>query len=123
MAQLTESVHRLEFVLSELRHAGSRLIVTISNGEGVLAAGRVLGRVTIGREYHFVDPAAIDGTEVALAILAEDVDATSTAVDALIIRQIAEVNDGLLDWGALTAPQQATGREELEDGSGILVRV
>ncbi len=54
--------------------------VTISNGEGALARGSVLGKCTSGvdsGQWHLVDSTASDGSQNPDCILAEAVDATS----------------------------------------------
>ena len=52
--------------------------VTIKTGEGALAKGTVLGIETASEKYVAYDDGAVDGSEVAKAILADTVDATST---------------------------------------------
>jgi len=52
--------------------------VTVASGEGVLEAGTVLGKVTASGKYAAYDNAASDGTQTAVAILADKVDATSS---------------------------------------------
>ncbi len=49
--------------------------ITILSGE-VLTRGAVLGRVTASGKYKIVDDAQGDGTEIARAVLAQDVDAS-----------------------------------------------
>lgn len=56
--------------------------VTIASGEGELAAGTVLGRVTADGDFILSLSAAGDGSEDPIAILAKDVDATSADVEA-----------------------------------------
>lgn len=51
--------------------------VTIKSGEGVLAKGTVLGIETASEKYVAYDDGAADGSQVAKAILADKVDATS----------------------------------------------
>lgn len=52
--------------------------VTIASGEGECEKGQVLGIVTATGKYAKYDDLAADGTEVAVAILADKVDATSS---------------------------------------------
>jgi len=52
--------------------------VTILSGEGELVKGTVLGIDTASEKYAAYDNGAGDGTEVAKAILADEVDATSS---------------------------------------------
>ncbi len=51
--------------------------VTIKSGEGILAKGTVLGIETASAKYVAYDDGAADGSEVAAAIIADEVDATS----------------------------------------------
>ena len=55
----------------------SRGEITIVSGAGSLGVGTVLGKVTANGKYTASDPAAGDGSEVAVAVLLDDVDATS----------------------------------------------
>lgn len=52
--------------------------VTIKSGEGELDKGTVLGVETASEKYVAYDDGAADGSEVAKAILADTVDATSS---------------------------------------------
>lgn len=54
--------------------------VTIASGQGELAAGTVLGKITASGEYGAYDNTNNDGTETAKLILKETIDATSAAV-------------------------------------------
>ena len=51
--------------------------VTIKAGEGELAKGTVLGIETASAKYVAYDDTAIDGSAVAKAIIADEVDATT----------------------------------------------
>ena len=51
--------------------------VTIKAGEGVVAKGTVLGIETASAKYVAYDDTAIDGSAVAKAIIADEVDATT----------------------------------------------
>ena len=51
--------------------------VTIVSGQGKLARGTLLGRITSGGKYVKSLSASEDGSEKPVAILADDVDATS----------------------------------------------
>lgn len=54
--------------------------VTVASGEGSLAKGTVLGKVTATGEYKAYDNTANDGSETAKLILADAIDATDEAV-------------------------------------------
>lgn len=57
--------------------------VVIVSGAGALTRGTVLGRITASGKYDAYDDGDSDGTEVARAILAHDVDATSADVNTV----------------------------------------
>lgn len=57
--------------------------ITIANGEGELARGSVLGKVTASDEYRLSASASSDGSEDVAVILAEDVDASASAVESV----------------------------------------
>ncbi|MDD3466018.1 MAG: head decoration protein [Campylobacterales bacterium] len=52
--------------------------VTIASGEGEIARGTIMARVTASRKYVVCDVAASDGSEIPRGILVRDVDATSS---------------------------------------------
>ncbi len=68
--------------------------ITVASGEGVLAAGTVLGRLTSGK-YAAYDDTANDGSQTAVAVLAHPIDATSADVATAAIVH-GEVNEALL---------------------------
>lgn len=95
----TEQPRALAFVLSEGNGAISRETVTVVSGEGKLAAGTVLGRVTASGKFAASPNAGVvgkEGAETATAVLAYPVDATSADATAVVIRRLAEVKDPLL---------------------------
>lgn len=104
-----------EFLISEGEGAISRDSVTIAAGS-VLEPGQVLGQVTATGEYKAFDPAATDGTQKAVAVLYDHVDASGGAVQAVAITRIAEV-DGRL----LTAADPVKAKADLA-ASHIIVR-
>jgi hypothetical protein len=69
-----------QFVLG---HHRARKAV-IKAGAGVLTAATVLGQITADKKYIKSVAAATDGSQVVDAILAQDVDATSADVEAII---------------------------------------
>lgn len=74
--------------------------VTIKSGEGALVAGQVLGIETASEKYVKYDDAAIDGSEVAQAILGDAIDASSS--DQLVSAYIrgAFKKNQLVDYDA-----------------------
>lgn len=79
----------------------SREAVTILSGEGVLAIGTVLAKVTASGKYVAHVNGGSGGTEVAVAVLIDNVDATSADVTrAIVIHRLAEVIRTGLVWDA-----------------------
>lgn len=58
--------------------------VTVASGAGVLAAGTVLGKVTVSSKYLKSLAAAGDGSEAPDMILAHEVDASEADVEAMV---------------------------------------
>lgn len=105
MATLTEAVHDFSFILSEANGNRSRENALIKDGEGELPAGRVLGVVTSGNtnevgRYRSCDPTNSDGSQAAVAILCQAVDASSGDAACVIIARDAEVNGTVISFDA-----------------------
>jgi hypothetical protein len=124
MTTFTEGRHNGEFIMSELPGNLSRDNVTIVSGAGVLVAGTVLGKITASGKYTTSLLASSDGSEDPVAILINDVDATSADVSAAIIANDAEVNKYLLTFGAdiNTDNEKATARAALTTAARIKCR-
>lgn len=89
----------LAFLLSEASGRRSRTIVTIANGSGKLAAGTVLGKVSVSGKFVPSPLASTDGSEgaeTASAILGYGVDATNQEVEVTVIDRDAEVKGQML---------------------------
>lgn len=95
-------------------HPPVTIPVIIGNSGNVEVRGRVLGRVTATGKYGRYDDTATDGTEVARAILAKEVDATSADVNT-----VAYVH-GVFNEAALTGIDTA-GKLDLLD-RGVIVK-
>ncbi len=92
----TQQVRAGEFILSEGNGHISRDEITILNGQGVLQAGTVLGKVTASGKYVAYDNAATNGSQTAAGVLYAQVDATSADATALGIMRHAEVKASFL---------------------------
>lgn len=101
---------------------GDLLLVEVKPGwtkqKGVIDAGNLaLGAVLakVAGKYLAVDFAGTGGAEVAVAVLAEDVDATLADQPGIVIARGAVVNFAALVWpvGA-TDPQKAAAIAQLE---------
>jgi hypothetical protein len=90
------------FVPDQLIAGPAQLVtdtVTIASGAGVLARGTVLGVVTASGKYIKSASAAADGSQTPVAILADNVDATSADQIAGVYLS-GEFNSAALTLGA-----------------------
>ena len=81
MTTLTETTHPGGFLVWEASRDYTREVVTIAAGD--LYPGTVLGKVTASGNYAAHDPAAVDGTETAVAVLWGRCDATGGEVGSV----------------------------------------
>lgn len=100
----------------------SRDLATVAAGQQ-LSLGTVVGLESATNKLHALDPAATDGTEVAIGVLATDVDAALIDVDdALLIARHAIVASAVIIWPAgITAAERATAISQLKT-LGVLIR-
>ena len=100
----------------------SRDHATVAAGQQ-LSLGTVVGLESTTNKLHALDPTATDGTEIAIGVLATDVDATLIDVDdALLIARHAIVASAAIVWPAgITAAEQAAAISQLKT-LGVLVR-
>jgi len=125
MTTLTETTHPGGFLVWEAFRDYTREVVTIATGGAnpVLQPGTVLGKITATGKYAAHDPAATDGTETAVAVLWDKVDATAADVDAVVLLRgpaIVNTND-LVFTGTPTAPEITAAHTALA-AVGILTR-
>ena len=92
----------------------SRENIVVMAGSGQLPTGTVLGKITASGKYGVYDNAGTGGIEVAAAILAEPVDATSGDVEGAAVVRYAKIAPGGLTWKAtLTAADKTAGLADL----------
>jgi len=125
MTTLTETTHPGGFLVWEAFRDYTREVVTIATGgtNPILEPGTVLGKITASGKYAAHDPAAVDGTETAVAVLWGKVDATAADVDAVVLLRgpaIVNTND-LVFTGTPTAPEITAAHTALA-AVGILTR-
>ena len=101
----------------------SRDEAIILTGMGVLQPGTVLSRVTASGKLRTLAPAGSDGSQTAVAVLLEYVDATSADQPrTVVLSRHAEVVAQALVWPAgITGPQKAAALTQLET-AGIVAR-
>jgi hypothetical protein len=112
MPVLNEGRYAGEFLVSEGNGKISRETITVLSGQ-TLQAAAVLGKTASGK-YKVLDPAAVDGSEVAAGILYDAVDASAADAEGVAIVRLAEVNAAELVWPAgITGGEQTTALGEL----------
>lgn len=122
MPVLTQGNNLGDVLKYEAPNLYSREAVVVAAGQN-LAIGTVLGRKTADGKLYTLDPAASDGSETAIGVLATDTDATLIdREDAILVARHAIVARGALIWPAgITAPQKAAAEAQLA-ALGVLVR-
>lgn len=124
MTTLNETLHAGGFMLAG-NFDGSAISadkIIVASGQTPINAGTVLGLVTATGKYVQVNEAGSDGSQHAVAILWDYVDATIADTPAAAITRTAEVTGGELTWPAgISGPQRVTNLAELA-AVGIIVR-
>ena len=107
----------------EAPHLDSRDRATVTSGQ-TLALGAVVGMVTATSKLKALDPVATDGTEAAVGVLANDIDAAlADREDAILIARHSIVASGALVWpDGITPTQKAAAIAQLQE-RGVLVRI
>lgn len=106
------------FLKSEGAGHISRDTIVIASGSGIVLAGTVLGKITVGGKYKPYDDdggESDDGSRTAAAILLADVDATDADAQGVGIVRLAEVWTDRLVWGAgvTTETEKTNGLADL----------
>lgn len=101
----------------------SREDIIIVSGAGIVKAGTVLGLVTASGLYKPYDNDATDGSETAVGVLLNEVNATSANAAGVLIARHALVAKGGLVWGAgVTTEAEKTDAYTDLTARGIIVR-
>jgi hypothetical protein len=104
MDSATMQTRNLAFLLSEAAGRRSRAQATIPSGTGKVPAGTVIGELTATSGSFVPSPNAatvgVEGAEVAKAVLAYSVDATTADVEVTIIDRDAEAKLPMLTFDA-----------------------
>jgi hypothetical protein len=123
MTTLTEGKHAGGFLIWEVLRDYTRETVTLASGAGKLDPGTVLGKITASGKYAAHDPAAVDGTETAVAVLWGKADATGGDVPAVaLVRGPAVVNRHDLVFVGTPSEGEITAAHAALLAVGILVR-
>ena len=121
MTTLTESTHPGGFLVWEAFRDYTREVITVAAGD--LHPGTVLGRITATGDYAAHDPAAVDGTETAVAVLWGRADATGGVVAGVaLLRGPAIVNRHDLVFAGTPSDAEITAAHAALMDAGILVR-
>lgn len=108
MTLQVEKQHGGEFLLTEWSGDLSRDHAVIVSGQN-LTDGAVLGKIAASDKFKEFDPAAVDGSQNAAAILIGDANATAADKDAVICARGAAVKHDKLVWKAgVDSGQKAT---------------
>lgn len=121
MALKTEGKHAGEFIVSEANGTRSRGVVTVVSGQN-LVAGAVVGKITASGKYKEYDNGASDGSEVAAAILFDNVDATSGDKSGVVLVRDCEVNAAELTWKSGQSGADITAGKADLAALGIIAR-
>lgn len=114
-----ESIYLGDLLKYEEENLYSRDTITIAAGQN-LPLGTVLGMAS-GKAVA-LNPAVTDGSESAVGILIDDVDATTGDIESVMVSRNATVSDLYVIWPAgITATQKATAIAEL-NMLGIVIR-
>jgi hypothetical protein len=121
MPAITQAKNLGDLLKYEAPSRYSRDVVTVAAGQNLLL-GTVLGRKTADGKLYALNPAATDGTEIAVGVLGNDVDATLIDRGAVMIARHAIVARSALIWpSGITEAQKAAAEAQLA-AAGILVR-
>ncbi len=121
MPSITQAKNLGDVLKYEAPSLYSRESATLAAGQN-LTVGAVLGKKAADGKFYALNPAATDGTETAVGVLATDTDATFIDRDAVIVARHAIVARSALIWpSGITAPQKAAAEAQLT-ALGILVR-
>lgn len=120
MTTLNESFYATEYLINEMEGDIARDTVTLIAGQN-LKAGTVLGLITASGKYTQHAPAAVDGSQNAVAILYADVNAVADT-KCVAHTRLCEVNGKIIIWPTgISAPNKVLGIASLAT-KNILVR-
>ena len=113
MPELQQGRYAGELIVSEGNGRISRETIIVLSGQ-TLQPGAVLGKVTASGKYKALEPAAVDGSEVAAGILYDRVDASDGDAEGVAIVRLAEVNAAELVWpDGISSGEQSAALDEL----------
>ena len=123
MPVINEVLNLGDLLKYEAPNLYSRDQVTVAAGQNLLVLGTVVGIETATAKVKQIDPAATDGTEVAVGVLATSVDASLIdREDGILIARHAVVADHALTWPAGITPLDKAAAIAQLKAAGVLVR-
>lgn len=112
-----------DYILSEASGMRSRDNAKMAAGVGDVLPGRVLGRVTGTGQYKPHDPAATDGSQVALAVNYAKVRDAATTTPCVVTARDSEVKAPMLSYHASTdTPSEREAVHAALAAVGIIAR-
>ena len=121
MPILTETPHAGGFLVWEALRDYCRSTVILASGN--LQPGTILGKITASGKYAAHDPAAVDGTETAVAVLWGKADASGGDAPAVaVVRGPAIVNRHDLVFAGTPSEGEIAAAHAALLAAGILVR-
>ncbi len=120
--------HNVGFLVSEANGYQSREVGLLDQSPDIYMPGTVLGFITATRRFTRLNPAGTDGSQNAVAILANRADARDAPARETIIARMAEINGLMLlvgvHWPAgITVAQRNAAVAQLGDAQRqIIVR-
>jgi hypothetical protein len=121
MTTLVEGKHPGGFLVWECSSDYTRETITVA--AGTLEPGTVLGKITASGKYAAHDPAALDGTETAVAVLWGKADASGGDAPAVaLVRGPTIVNRHYLVFAGSPSEGEIAAAHTALLAAGILVR-
>jgi hypothetical protein len=105
MANQIEGLVLGDGLKAELPNDMSRATETIVSGAGNLPLFRVLGRITASGKLTNYTPGAVDGSQIAAAVLIQPTDASAADAKGAVIDWTALFAYNKLTWGAAVTTQ------------------
>lgn len=103
-------------------YATSHINLTVADGATDWGAGAIINVVVTAGGYTELDPAGVDGSQIAAGLLWDNTDATAADAACVVIRRQAEARaDGLVWPTGITDPQKSTAIAQLDE-LGIVLR-
>jgi len=107
MSALSQPKYLGDWLKYEGENRYSRTNVTLLTGTNYVS-GAVLGKITASGKFTLYDNTAVDGTQTAVGVLVNAVDATGGDKPGVMVNRLAEVNPNNLMYHANNAAGDIT---------------